>query len=62
MITLRTNNYRPTDFQIFRVFLQEAISNIIIPDSFARDDILSLYNYVVQKEAETLQERWKGEQ
>lgn len=62
MITLRTNNYRPTDFQIFRVFLQEAISNITIPDSFARDDIISLYDYVVQKEAETLQERWKGEQ
>lgn len=62
MITLRTSKYRPTDFQIFRVFLQEAIANITIPDSFARDDILSLYNYVVQKEAETLQERWKGEQ
>ena len=62
MITLRTKNYRPIDFQIFRVFLQEAISNITIPDSYARDDILSLYDYVVQKEAETLQERWKGEQ
>lgn len=62
MITLKTKNYRPADFQIFRVFLQEAISNITIPDSFARDDILALYSYVVQKEAETLQERWKGEQ
>lgn len=49
MITLKTKNYRPADFQILRVFLQEAISNITIPDSIARDDILSLYDYVVQK-------------